>query len=130
LHSRKKQGPRAIQCAYADDDTDSRFTPLPEPSHNYQSPHCNLGDLIDKKQKKTESAIKEIGGIQLWNFRLALNEIAEYDMAVHTLWSAFGDSDCSKALNKIAKYDMVKKISPILMAFRPERCARLGGVVG
>jgi hypothetical protein len=47
---------------YADDDTDS------DP---------RLGDLIDKKQKKSESAIKEIGEIQLWNFRLALNEIAE-----------------------------------------------------
>jgi hypothetical protein len=30
-------------------------------------------------------------------------------------------------LNKIAKHDMVKKKnSPILMAFRPERCAPIG----
>ena len=53
---------QAYNVRYADDDTDS------DP---------RLGDLIDKKQKKSESAIKEIGEIQLWNFRLALNEIAE-----------------------------------------------------
>jgi hypothetical protein len=62
---------------YADDDIDSRHY------RNHRiiinRPRCNLGDLIDKKQKKSESAIKEIGEIQLWNFRLA---IAEYDIAV------------------------------------------------
>jgi hypothetical protein len=58
--SKGYQGPYNVR--YADDDTDS------DP---------RLGDLIEEKQKKSESAIKEIGEIQLWNFRLALNEIAE-----------------------------------------------------